>query len=474
MTTIKKQVETFADEAAERVVIASLLNGNKELSPDAELFFFQSHRAILRGLAALRRRGVPADIITLTQELRENGELEKAGGAFAVTQLETEFAGKSPEIVAFELSRLHELRAKREARRIGEQLFNGDYTPDEAQQALAKITDHVRDHERPLIEFRSPLQLQRFKPPPGIVMVGDCHIIKGSVFVIGGAPGVGKSRGLNALAVAGATGGDWFGLKVHRKFKTLIVQTENGEFRLSKEFAELDCDALEDYVRICPPPPYGLCFQRNEFRAQLSAAIAEFQPELVGFDPWNAAAREQDSREYLDTFDAFKSVLPLGDDAPALSIVAHTRKPKTDERASGRGLLNLLAGSYVLGSVPRTAFVMQAATDDTTDRRVVFTCCKNNDGQLGPRSAWECRNGLFVPVTDFDWAVFDAAGKTGVKAETLRELLEKGREYDKAKIVAQIMEETGLAKTRAYELVDQAKARGVLRFNSRIKTYVLA
>jgi hypothetical protein len=67
---------------------------------------------------------------------------------------------------------------------------------------------------------------------------------------------------------------------------------------------------------------------------------------------WLAAAREQDSREYLDTFDALKSVLPLGEAAPALGIVAHTPKPKSDERATGRAILNLLAGSYVLGSVP--------------------------------------------------------------------------------------------------------------------------
>jgi hypothetical protein len=212
----------------------------------------------------------------------------------------------------------------------------------------------LREPERPLIEFRSPLQLKNFTPAPGLVLVGDFHIVKGAVFVEGGPPGVGKSRGFTALAVAGATGCDWFGYKVHRKFKTLIVQTENGEFRLAREFAELDCETLENFVRICPPPPYGLCFQRSDFRAQLAAAIADFKPDLVGFDPWNAAAREQDSREYLDTFDALKSVLPLGDNAPALGIVAHTRKPRTDERASGRALLNLLAGSYVLGSVPRT------------------------------------------------------------------------------------------------------------------------
>ena len=32
------------------------------------------------------------------------------------------------------------------------------------------------------------------------VLVGDCHIVCGSAFVIGGAPGVGKSRASVALA----------------------------------------------------------------------------------------------------------------------------------------------------------------------------------------------------------------------------------------------------------------------------------
>ena len=86
----------------------------------------------------------------------------------------------------------------------------------------------IAERPRPLIEFRKPSQLKAFVPPAGSVLVGDCHIVRGSVFVIGGAPGVGKSRAGVALAEAGATGLDWFGLKVHRKFKTMIIQNENG------------------------------------------------------------------------------------------------------------------------------------------------------------------------------------------------------------------------------------------------------
>src|SRR5260370_18804407 len=150
-----------------------------------------------------------------------------------------------------------------------------------------------------------------------------------------------------------------------------------------------------------------MCFSREDFRVQLSAAIREFEPEVIIFDPWNAIARDEKAREYLETFELIRSVLPAGDNAPALGIVAHRRKPQADERPTGRGLLNLLAGSYVLGSVPRCVFVMQLASDDPQDSRIVWTCCKNNDGELGARSAWERRNGLFASVSDFDWDTFD-------------------------------------------------------------------
>ena len=109
----------------------------------------------------------------------------------------------------------------------------------------------------------------------------DEQHVRGAVFVTGGAPGVGKSRAGVSLAEAGATGFEWFGLTVHRKFKTLIIQNENGEFRLSKEFADLDCEKLDPWVRVCPPPPFGLCFDRVEFRAVLARAAKTMTANLV-------------------------------------------------------------------------------------------------------------------------------------------------------------------------------------------------
>jgi hypothetical protein len=125
----------------------------------------------------------------------------------------------------------------------------------------------------------------------------------------------------------------------------LIVQNENGRFRLKKEFSELDSTLLDRLVRVSEPPPFGLIFDDSEFREDLSAIIAEFRPDLVIIDPWNAAARDEKARNYQDTFNLIRQVVPAGDDGPAIGIVAHTRKPQSDERVNGRALLNLLAGS---------------------------------------------------------------------------------------------------------------------------------
>lgn len=307
---------------------------------------------------------------------------------------------------------------------------------------------------KPMLEFFTPSELSAFTPPEGFKLVGDYHIQKAAPFVIGGAPGIGKSRAAVALAIAGAISGEWLGCKVHRQFKTMIVQAENGRVRLKNEFANLDCAALDEFVRVCSPPPLGFAFDRLDFCDLLRREIEKFQPDVFILDPFNRLARDDKAKDYSQAFEDLLSVLPTGDEAPALGIVAHTRKPRTDERANGRALLNLLAGSYVIGSVPRTVFVMQAASDDTTDNRIVWTCCKNNDGELGARSAWERRNGLFVQIETFDWKTFDGDNekRRTVSLDDLDTLFDSGkRRLARTAAVEQLIEQTGLGKTACYQ-----------------------
>jgi VirE N-terminal domain len=317
--------------------------------------------------------------------------------------------------------------------------------------------------EKPFIRFVSPSDLENYSPPDGIQLIGDYHIVKDGtfIFVIGGPAGVGKSLAITSLAVAGAKGeGTWFGLTVHRKFKTMIIQQENGLLRLSRNFKELDCKELQDYIRISEPPPYGMIFRRDDFRKQATDCIAEFAPDIVALDPWNSAARDQEQRTYLETFDLVKSVLPAN---TVLGILAHTRKPQHDERSTGRGLMNILAGSHVLTSVPRSVFVLQYASDDTEDNEVVWTCCKNNDGELGKRSAWTRKVGLFESVPGFDWGTFDASGKDKritITQEMMEEVFEGG---ELLKVLARdkLLELSGASKSACYNALSEKKSRFV-------------
>jgi DnaB-like helicase N terminal domain/AAA domain len=465
-STPKAQSLPYSEDA-EKGLLGSLVVAPDEVAKlvqrlSREHFYNPAHRTIYELL--LKAKGPErSDFYWLKEELKKIGKLEEVGGPEFLNELWTFVptganASYYIKIVREKYSRRRLILACDSlSRRCYDDQEKFEPLLEEAEHEINEIV-HGSDGAEPaekkvFLEFLTPAKLKSYEPPPGIVLVGDNHITRGSVFVIGGAPGVGKSRASVALAEAGATGFEWFNLTVHCLFRTLIIQNENGRYRLKMEFSDLD-EATEEFIRITPPPPYGLCFDRYEFRDQLAAQIAEFDPAVVIIDPWNAASRDDKAKGYLETFEDVRRVIPASEMAPSIGILAHTRKPQLGERSSGRALLSLLAGSYVLGSIPRCVFITQSASDDVNDNRVVWTCCKNNDGDLGPRSAWERCNGLFTPVTDFDWKSFD--NPDGEKREITAAIMAEvfgDAELTKKDAVAAIVER-GFKQAAAYRALE--------------------
>lgn len=314
----------------------------------------------------------------------------------------------------------------------------------------------------PYIRFFSPIELRDYKQPENLVLVGDGHILRGEVAVLGGQTHVGKSTGATDLAVAGATKDNWFGLPIHHAFKTLIVQTENGRYRLMKEYLKRECAAINDYILVSEPPPFGLKFNHPDFREDLQATINSFKPDLVVLDPLNAATKDDTQKDYAATFETLIEILPKGKDKPALLIVAHTRKPSANERQSkGRSLMHLLAGSYMLASVPRCIFMMLNASDDETDDEVVFYNLKNSNGDCVPRSAWKRENGLFIPITEFDWDEFDKPqeNRKSVTLEHLQLVFKDGAKLEKKRAVERLCEIAKIKPATAYKALDTKKGK---------------
>ncbi|HLP10219.1 MAG TPA: AAA family ATPase [Opitutaceae bacterium] len=324
------------------------------------------------------------------------------------------------------------------------------HAPANAQQSVGPV------ETPPPIAFFTPSELTAYEPPEGGCLVGHNHITKGATAVIAGAAGIGKSRVAVALAVAGARGVDWMGLTVHRRFRSLIIQSENGPLRLRDEFSAIGTNDLDGHIRVSPPPPFGFEFGNAHFVAAIKATLADFQPDVVILDPWTATVTDDKGKDYRETLQLLKRVFGCGDESPALVIVAHTRKPGNGDRVPrGRSLMHEVAGSYVLTSHARCVFNMLPASDDTSDDRVVFENSKNNDGKQVKPSAWHRQNGLFLPCPDFDWNAYNGKqerGRSKIGRGDLREVFEQaGGSMTRQEAAKALMASVGCSKSVAYD-----------------------
>jgi hypothetical protein len=473
-------------EDAEKGVICSMLRAPGKVVGlvDPQAFFIPALKILHDTICEWPEADKCVDFVWLVDQLINCGQLDEVGGKECLSAL-FDFV-QTPDNAPHYIRIVQEKFALRQLIALSKKTIHRclDYEPDivnitkEAQvltdEALQGLNEAA---SKTYFEVLAPSQIRAYKPPPDLVLIGDNHFVRGNVTIIGGAPGVGKSRSLIAGAQSGATGKDWFGLPCHGNFRSLIIQSENGRLRLQRELADIDEPMLDEYVRISPPPQYGLCFWKREFRDQCRRVYETFGPQLVGIDPWNAVARDERAREYLETFEIIREVFLPGDDGPVLVIIAHTRKPQAGERANGRALLNLIAGSYVLISVPRTVFILQHASDDVNEDKVVMTCCKNNDGDLGDRGAWIRKNGLFMPVAGFDWDDWDSGENEGKKGrvftpEKVAEILSDfSKGLPKGKLVKEL-KGLGASPATAYRAIDEAKKAGAIKFQKGSDSYV--
>jgi hypothetical protein len=442
----------FTDERADQIIRGWICaHGTTRILQEVQDFtcswLSRQTASIYEGCRSVEAQGKHPDIINITGALTEAGMLEKAGGTAAIIPGQDIW-----EVVKSSIDSLRACCQRKEAARIGEELANGILPIGEAilglqhVQKAGETTTAVRD---PRIRFFKPSEIVNYTPERDIQLVGKNAILRGEVFVIGGEPGVGKSTAATELAICGALGRDWLGLSTHGKFKTLIIQNENGRYRLQQEYSARGLGAqIEDYILISEPPPYGMTLNHPEFLEDVKQAVDAFMPDLVVFDPWNAAAKDDKAKDYSEAFDALRGLLPKGANKPALGIVAHTRKPQPNEkRTGGTALLHLLSGSYVLTSVPRSVFIMLRGSTDETDASVVWCNPKNNNGPLAPRTAWERKPSGFTSIEDFDWNAFEGGdgGRRVITLEHIQDALGDGK-WDRARAVELLEKESGLGK----------------------------
>lgn len=408
------------------------------------LFWDTRHQDILAAMVALRSERHAVDLVTVSTAL-----MARNGDGKAALMLVSELPDATPSWQNFPayLGTLQENALRRwtlgKRDRLAAMAMDPTLTLEILREEFSELADTAQKIGRPRTAALTAVRMSdhlRYQPAEALGLVGDTDVTKGyqGVTIIAGPPGSGKSLAAGSLAVAGAIGrGYWMGRQVHRQFRTLIVQCENGAMRLRKEFEAMakhhpDVD-FDSWVRVTLPPEGGLPFHRPEFRRELARCVEDFQPDVIVVDPWTAVAAEDSSKDIIDKLAEMRSILPPGDKCPALVIVAHTKKPRQEDKGNrGRALMFSVSGSQALVATARCVYVLLPFTDDIQDDRVLWACAKLSDSENPPAdTVWHRRLGTLFRHCDDNpedyWQEADKSDRQWLTLEMVEKAMANGR-----------------------------------------------
>lgn len=175
-----------------------------------EYFYKDSNQKIFNAITRLMLSKTPIDILTVTAQLRKEGELEMIGGAYYITKLTNRVA--SAANIDYHILIVHQMFIKRELIRIGTECINNMYedTLDPFHQ-IASLVKQTTDLEKNIFKqtekradqlmFEAIEEMNRPKPK-GLLgistgMKGIDHITQGDqpgqLRIIAARPAMGKT-----------------------------------------------------------------------------------------------------------------------------------------------------------------------------------------------------------------------------------------------------------------------------------------
>ena len=396
--------------------------GDLDLPNPVDLFADKRHREIYRISAHVMSQGQGMDLIMFQTALKREVDAGRTKpGLVSMTYVSNAMeSAPSPANWPYYLEGVISKYKERKTRQITSRQWesiasdpNGPGDINESLDSLVTELEKLRSLDaagsKKKVSFATWDQVTRFEPPKGFQLLDRMMLARGQMTVLAGYPGTGKSMLSLWLAALAATGaGEFMGHEILTRFRTLILQNENGLFPLKERFQGIqsrfpDFD-FSDWIRISEPPEDGLAIANPDFRRAVKNEIRSFDPGLVIIDPFTNLVSDLGHKDYSEALDYIREIIPERADQPALLIVAHCRKRGNGaKRAKGRALLNEIIGSQALGSRTRSAWAIDAATDDVEDERVVVQDIKNNNGALIGPSAWLRGVGWFDELADFDF-----------------------------------------------------------------------
>jgi hypothetical protein len=250
--------------------------------------------------------------------------------------------------------------------------------------------------KNPSFELLSLAEIRAAADPARLRLAETLPLVRGTITVIAGPAGAGKTRLADALAFAGATATSWLGHHVPKRFSTMFVQTRRALGTVADHFSEFGEGAgdLERHVFTTPPLVRGFSGAGcpDDRAPDLRDALKRSGADLVVFDRWDDLVAQHG----VALLETIHRALPANRaKAPAVVIVADAKKTPLGGMTPARVAQ---VAHHVLHVLP----VPSRSGED----RIVVTTLKNLYGDAGAASAWHRCNGRFQVCETFDWKLF--------------------------------------------------------------------
>jgi replicative DNA helicase len=289
------------DMAAEQSVLGGMLLSKQAIADVAELldgadFYRPNHETIYAAILDLYGRSEPADPITVTNYLREQGDLERVGGPATVHGLvqQTPTAANA----AYYAEIVHDCAVRRRLIRAGTEIVQLGYAGGDANESLdaahAELTAAAKEREDPdsapigddFAELTQEIEdLQRngraLGVPTGIIdldaLTHGLH--PGQVVIVAGRPAMGKSTlGLDmarSCAIKHNRPSAFFSLEMSRRevqHRVLSAEAQIGLHRIrGGQMSDTDWIRFADHSRRIATAPLTIDATSNQTVMQIKA-----------------------------------------------------------------------------------------------------------------------------------------------------------------------------------------------------------
>ena len=399
------------DDSNQRLVLGALLEDSAGTiaatggAIDPALFPSYPCAAILAAIVALLEEGAPINVFTLTQKLRDRGELENVGGPAEVTHLVTKYACPV-EAVGYYLEQLRQDAALRLGLETGAWLSEvsgaGGTAPAEIVAGMMDRLDRIQALQDAGQAAASPLgTLADAESERDKTLLGRRYLCRGGGALLVGPTGIGKSSFSMQAMTSWALGHSCFGIAPARPLRSLLIQAENDDGDMAEMrdgvFAGLNLSAAERERA----GEMILCFHEDRrsgeefFARTVEPLLRQHRPDLLWIDPaLSYIGGESNSQADVGRFLRNWLNPLLTRYGCAAVVVHHTNKPPSGKEKSewtGSDLAYLGSGSAEWANWARAVVAIRGLGENG-----VFELCL---GKRGGRVGWQDEAGAPVYKT---------------------------------------------------------------------------